>query len=202
LFAQSLSREVKKWFGLLPIDSIPNFQHFQRQILSKWEEKKNLVQILTQYHQLRRGTDEVVRNFSDKFNRIYNALPAQCKPPEGMAKLHYVEGFDDDFSLLLRERRSTTLAEMMDDAIEVEVNLLDSKKGKYIFDNKKVKEESQPSTSQSSLDAKFDSMLRAMERIMERFSNSDRQVAREQHEPIIKNPNFRNTRQPTLPPPP
>ena len=119
-----------------------------------------------------------------------------------MAKLHYAEDFDDGFALLLRERRWATLAEMMDDVIEVEVNLMASKKGKYRFDNKKVKEESEPSTSQSSSDAKFDSMLRAMERMMERFSDSDRQVAREKHEPIIRNPNFTNTRQLALPPPP
>ena len=110
LFAQSLSGEVKKWFRLLPIDSIPNFQYFERQFLSRWEEKKNLVQLLTQYNQLRRGMDEAIKNLSDRFNRIYNALPAQCKPPDRMAKLHYTEGFDDDIALLLRERISTTLA--------------------------------------------------------------------------------------------
>lgn len=43
-----------------------------------------------------RGNDEAVKNFFDSFNKIYNSLPAQCKPPEGMAKLHYVEGFKDD----------------------------------------------------------------------------------------------------------
>ena len=90
---------------------------------------------------------------------------------------------------------------MMDDSIEFEVNLMASKKGKYRFDNKKVKEEDQPSSSQSSLDAKFDSILREMEKMMGRFSENDRQVAREKHEPIIRNPNFRHPRQPTLPPP-
>ena len=54
-------------------------------------------------------------------------MPAQCKPLEGMSKIHYAKGCDDDFSLLLRERRSTTLADMMDDVIEVEVNLMASK---------------------------------------------------------------------------
>ena len=111
------------------------------------EEKQNLVQLLTQYNQLKSGNDEAVKNFSDKFNKIYNSLPAQCKPPEGMAKIHYAKGFDDYFSLLLRERRSTTLVDMMNDAIEVEVNLMASKKGKYRFETKKVKEEDQPSTS-------------------------------------------------------
>ena len=89
----------------------------------------------------------------------------------------------------------------MDDAIEVEVNLMASKKGKYRFDNKNVKEEAQPSTSQSNSDAKIDYVLRVMERMMERFLENDRQVAREKNEPIIRNPNFRHPRQPTLPPP-
>ena len=90
---------------------------------------------------MKRGNDEAVKNFSDKFNKICNSLHVQCKPLEGMATLHYVEGFDDDFSLLLRERRSTILVDMMNDAIEVEVNLMDSKKGKYRFKTKRVKEE-------------------------------------------------------------
>lgn len=117
-----------------------------------------------------------------------------------MAKLHYAEGFDDDFSLLLRERKSSTLADMMNDAIEVELILLDSKKGKYRFETKKVKEEGQPSTSQSTSDAKIDSMLKVIERMMEIFVENDRQVTREQNEPQTRNPNFRQPRQPGLPP--
>ena len=140
LFAQSLVGEVKKWFRTLPAGSILNSQHFEQIFLNKWQEKKNLVQMLTQYNQLKRGNEKIVKRFSEKFKRTYNALPNECKPPKGMAKIHYVEGFDDDFSLLLRERRSTTLADMMNDAIEVEVNLMASKKGKYIFETKKVKE--------------------------------------------------------------
>ena len=168
---------------MLLADFVLNFQHFERMFLSRWEEKKNPVQLLTQYNQLKRGTDEAVRNFSDIFNRIYISFPTQCNPPEGMAKLHYTEGFDDDFALLLRERRSATLAELMDDAIEVEVNLMASKKGNYRFSNKKVKEESQPSTSQPTQDAKIDYVLRVMERMMERFIEIDVHVVREHHEP-------------------
>ena len=179
LFAQSLSREVKKWFRTLLVGSILNSQHFEHIFFYKWEEKKNHVQLVPQYNQLKRGNDEGVKNFSNKFNKIYNSLPVQCKPREGMVKLHYAEGFDDDFALLLRERRSTTLADIMNDAIEVEVNLIASKKGKYRFETKKVKEEVQPSTSQSTADSKIDSMLK----VMERLTKNDRHVIREQNEP-------------------
>lgn len=176
-------------------------QHFENMFLNRWEEKKNPVQLLTQYNQLKRANDEVVKFFLDRFNKIYNALPVQCKPPEGMTKLHYAEGFDEDFELLLRERRPSTLVDMMNDAIEVEVNLMASKKGKYRFYAKRVKEEAQPSISQSTSDAKIDSVLRVMERMMERFVENDKQVVIGQHEPQIRNPNFSQPRQPGLPPP-
>ena len=62
----------------------------------------------------------------------------------------------------------------MNVVIEIEVNVMASKKGKYRFDAKRVKEESQPSISQSTLDAKIDSVLRVMERMRERLAKNDR----------------------------
>ena len=82
--------------------------------------------------------------------RVYNSIPTEVKPPFGAAQLRYVDSFDNDFSLLLRERRSTTLDDMMNDAIEVEVNLMASGKINHNSntDMKKVQGEAQPSTSQ------------------------------------------------------
>ena len=44
-------------------------------------------------------------------------------------------------------------------------------------------------------------MLKGMERMMERLAKNDRQVVREQNEPRIRNPNFRQPRQQGLTPP-
>ena len=85
--------------------------------LDKWEENKNSVQMLTAYNHLKREKNESIKKFSTKFSSVYNSLPEDCKPPEGMAKLHFVEAFDDEFALFLRERRSPTLERMMSDAI-------------------------------------------------------------------------------------
>ena len=75
LFAQSLKGEVKKWFRALTPRSIVNSRIFEQMFLDRWEEKKNYVQMLTQYNQLRRGNDESMKIFSSKFNMIYNSLP-------------------------------------------------------------------------------------------------------------------------------
>jgi hypothetical protein len=102
---------------------------------------------------------------------VYNSMPIEVKPPPGASQLHYVESFDNDFSFLLRERRYNTLDDMMNDAIEVEVNLMASGKIKHNTDtNMKIFQgETQPSTFQT-LDESFDLMVKTMERLVEKIS--------------------------------
>jgi hypothetical protein len=192
LFAQSLSGEVRKWFKALPAASIPNFASFETTFLARWGDKKNPLQLLTQYNNLKRTPSETVQEFSTRFMKVYSSIPAEVKPPPGAAQLRYVDSFDSDFTLLLRERRSTTLDDMMNDAIEVEVNLMASGKIKYNpeTDMKKAQEEAQPSTSQSS-DAKFDLMVKTMEKLVENLSLDNKPAIRDQTELQLRNPNFR-----------
>ena len=56
--------------------------------------------------------------------RVYNSIPADIKPSPGADKLHYVDAFDNDFALLLREINSDTLPAMFIDALEVEANMM------------------------------------------------------------------------------
>ena len=149
---------------------------------------------------MKRGTDESIKNFSFRFNSIYNSLPANCKPLAGMAKLHFAEAFDDEFSLFLRERRSATLAQMMSDAVEVEINTISSKRGRYKVDTRdqrKLKEEPQASTS---VDPKFDSLMKVTEKLVDKLSIRENPPARD-NVPQIRNPNYRVPRQHDPPPP-
>lgn len=58
------------------------------------------------------------------FMRVYNSIPTEFQLPLGDAQLRYVESFDNNFSLLLRERISMNLYPLMRDTIEVELNLM------------------------------------------------------------------------------
>ena len=49
--------------------------------------------------------------------RVYTSIPVDIKPRVGYAKLHYVDAFESDFALLLRERKSTTLLDMFKDTL-------------------------------------------------------------------------------------
>ena len=103
---------------------------FETIFLGKWERKKNSLHLLTQYNNLRRAPNELVQDFSSRFKKTYNAIPANVKPPPSAAKLHYVDAFSSEFTLFLRERRFVSLEDMMDDATKVEVNLSTSNKNK------------------------------------------------------------------------
>ena len=96
LFSQSLSVEEKKWFKYLPARSIHEFDGFQTLFLDRWEDKNNPLQILAQYNNLKNGNFESINDFSSRFMRVYNSIPADITPLVGVAKLHYPHAFDND----------------------------------------------------------------------------------------------------------
>ena len=109
IFAQILGGEVKKWFKNLTPNSIHDLPSLHQTFINKWEIKKNPLQILSEYNNLKRNQGESVHNYSTRFNRIYNALPPNMKPPQGLALVKYSEGFDAKMAYQLRERDYLTL---------------------------------------------------------------------------------------------
>lgn len=101
--------------------------------------------------------------------------------------MRYAESFDSDFSLLLRERESASLADMKNDAIKVEVNMMAAKKSKMA--KTKLKEEEKPSTSAS--EDKFETMMKTMEKLMDRLALGNTSAPPAQQEPQFRNPQYR-----------
>jgi hypothetical protein len=125
LFAQSLTGDVKKWYKDLSVSSIPDLVAFQRSFLHRWEVNKNPLQILSEYENIRRNQGETVQDHCTHFNNLYNAIPTEIKPPQGLALIKFPDGFDADMSYQVRERNYATLEDMQKSAISVEANLLE-----------------------------------------------------------------------------
>ena len=88
--------------------------------MRQWGDTKDHTYYITKFGSLRRKKDEIVADFSKRFNKMYSRIPAEIKPTETSAKLTYANSFDHEFSLLLRERRPISLLNMQDVALEVE----------------------------------------------------------------------------------
>jgi hypothetical protein len=72
---------VRKWFRALPPASITDFEAFETSFLAKWGYKKNPLQLLTQYNNMKKSPDEIVQEFSAKFMKVYNAIHVEVNPP-------------------------------------------------------------------------------------------------------------------------
>jgi hypothetical protein len=124
LFVQSLDGEVRKWFRGLPANSITNIDALDDTFMKQWGDKKDYLYYITEFGALKRKNGESVSDFTKIFNKMYSKIPDEIKPTETFAKITFVNAFDAEFSLLLRERRSATLSLMQEATIEVESNIL------------------------------------------------------------------------------
>jgi hypothetical protein len=77
---------------------------------------------------LRKKNFESFLEFIQIFNKLYHKILAEVRPSQPTAKVTFIGAFDSDFSLHLFERRFTTLSRMQVDAIEIESNMMESRK--------------------------------------------------------------------------
>ena len=112
LFAQNLNGDVKKRFKACPANHIEELANFHRLFIDRWERKKNPLQILSEYDNIRKAPNELVQDYCTRFNNIYNAIPANIKPPPNVALIKFPDGFDVDMSYQLRKRNLETLEQM------------------------------------------------------------------------------------------
>jgi hypothetical protein len=180
IFTLSLQGRAKEWFKTLSVASIPNLQQFVEVFLGKWEIKRNPFLILEEYDHLKRHPGETVQHFSSRFNRVYNSMPADIRPPPGSTLLRYPDSFDPEMAFQLRERNTTTLKEMQDSAISVEANLL-IKRSKLEAEDRKNKEKEQLKSSE----AKLDILAKTMEEMLHRISIREKLDVQRHHVPLI-----------------
>jgi len=124
LLVQTLEGQVRTWFQSLPATSILSYDTLEDSFLRQWDKRKDHLYYLTEFGSLRKNNLETVMEFIQRFNKLYNKIPAEVKPSQPTTKVTFVGTFEPDFALLLRDRRGATLNRMQDDAIEIESNMM------------------------------------------------------------------------------
>ena len=85
-------------FKNLTPHSIHDLPSLYQTFINRWEIKKNPLQVLSEYNNLKRNTGESVTDYCTRFNSVYNALPPHMKPPPELALVKFPEGFDLDMT--------------------------------------------------------------------------------------------------------
>jgi ribosomal protein L31 len=151
VFIQILDGEVRKWFRGLAPGSIVGIEALDSVFLRLWGDRKDFMYYMKYFGSLKKMEGETVSDFSKRFNKMYNKIPAEIKPSEASAKISYASAFSPVFFLLLRERRATTLAQMKDVVIEVESNVLAADRLRNKADADREKGRSKASISDPSM---------------------------------------------------
>lgn len=112
LFSQTLIGDVNKWFKSFLSNHIADLENFQRLFIDRWENKKDPLQILLEYENIRRRPNETIQCYCTIFNNICNAVPVNLRPPPNLALIKFPNGFNIDMAYQLSERNPPTLEEM------------------------------------------------------------------------------------------
>jgi hypothetical protein len=83
---------------------------------------------LADFYALKREEDEALLVFNRRFYNTYHDMPLEIQPTETVAMVYYVMGLHSELSLLLLERKSSSLRQLFEDAEEVEENICASRR--------------------------------------------------------------------------
>jgi hypothetical protein len=122
LFSKSLVGDVALWFKNLEVGSIGSWVELYGAFSRYWGENKSFDQYLTEFYALRREKDEVLTTFNMRFYSFICSMPLEIRPSEIVAMVYYIEAQHPNLVLFLRERRSSSLAQLFVDAEEIEEN--------------------------------------------------------------------------------
>jgi hypothetical protein len=128
LFSNYLIIDVVVWFKGLRADFIGSCIKFSNAFLKYWGEKKSLDSYLADFCSLKREKDEALSIFNRRFYGIYHDMTLKIHPTEIAAMIYYVMGLHSEISLLLLERKSSSLRSLFEDAQGVEENIRTSRR--------------------------------------------------------------------------
>lgn len=77
--------------------------------MHKWGEKKNHGYFLIGFNAIKKRHNEDVTRFTKIFNKPYNNLLAEIKPPYEVLKVVFAGAFESYFGFILKEIKSLTL---------------------------------------------------------------------------------------------
>jgi hypothetical protein len=79
-FFKILDGESRKWFRGLTPRSIARIEALDDVLLRQWGDKNDFMYYIIEFGSLNRKEGESVSDFSKRFNKMYNKIPAEIKP--------------------------------------------------------------------------------------------------------------------------
>jgi hypothetical protein len=109
VFVQSLDGEVRKWFRGLAPGSIAGIEALDNVFLRQWGDRKDYIYYMTEFGSLKKQEGEFVSDFSKRFNKMYNKIPAALPPPRSkkevqafLGRINFLRRFVSNFAEMVK----------------------------------------------------------------------------------------------------
>ena len=97
--------------------SINNWEELENRFTQRWGEKRDHGYSLTKFNAIKIRPNESIFEFVKRFNKLYNSLPIEMKPPHIGEKVFFDGDFEVNFSFQLREIISHNLEKIETNAL-------------------------------------------------------------------------------------
>jgi hypothetical protein len=88
-----LTEEALDWFKGLPDNHITSYDAFSNLFKSRWSRKADGGTLGTQFNQIKKKENEMVKEFISRFDRLYNQIPTDYRPTTSSVRLLYMNAF-------------------------------------------------------------------------------------------------------------
>ena len=100
LFA-SLTGDARKWSTNLPRKRLTTCEGLEKVFLQRWGVMEDLASLYSQYLNICKQNDEVVREFNDRFNNLLGRIDSDFLP-ESVILRQYLNYFEGNFQFILK----------------------------------------------------------------------------------------------------
>jgi hypothetical protein len=127
-FSKYFIRDVVVWFKGLRDDSIDSWIELSNVFLKHWGEHKSPYSYLPDFYAMKKEHSETLSTFNRRLCSIYHAIPLEIRPTKTTAMIYQVMQLHSKLSLVLLERKYSSLSILFEDSLEVEENIHVSKR--------------------------------------------------------------------------
>jgi hypothetical protein len=147
LLAMSLTEDAQRWFRGLPDNHLASYDDFAKLLKSRWSTKKDSRMLLAQFNQIKKKENETVKEFDIRFDKLYDHISTDLRPPTTIVRVLYMNAFEGQFAFLLKDKAPDTLAKAKEYSTQIEENLLSSRIDPFQFPQAKVEAKTKTSTN-------------------------------------------------------
>jgi hypothetical protein len=122
LFFASLTGDVIKWSTNFPSKILTTCEDLVQVFLQRWGVMEDTTSLYSQYLNIFKQNDEVVREFNDGFNTLLGRIDSDFLPKSAILR-QCLNSFEGNFQSILWNRFPTNLKEAQDGACKIEENL-------------------------------------------------------------------------------